>query len=58
VLYEAYKEWCKANGHGLKSSTRVSKEWERLGFKKTHTSDGNYWQGVAYRQPSIFDGKT
>lgn len=58
VLYDAYKEWCKANGHGPKSSTRVSKEWERLGFKKAHNEHGNYWQGVAYRQPKVFDGKT
>lgn len=56
VLYDAYRAWCKANGHGPKSSTRVSKEWERLGFKKLHTVQGNYWQGVEYRQPTIFTG--
>jgi len=58
VLYEAYKEWCKASGHGAKSSTRVSKEWERLGFKKSKHTDGHYWHGVAYRQSNIFTGNT
>ena len=58
TLYEAYKNWCKANGHGPKSSTRVSKEWERLGFKKEHRRDGAYWMGVQYREPDIFAGDT
>ncbi len=55
-LYEAYFKWCKANGHGPKSSTRVSTEWERLGFKKTKAKDGNYWSGVQLVEHDLFTG--
>lgn len=48
-LYRAYKSWCEVNGHRPKSSSKIAKEWERLGFKKAKRRDGNYWTGVAHK---------
>lgn len=55
-LYQAYGEWCKENGHKPKSSTRVARDWERLGFRRTSLNDGNYWTGVELIQHDIFMG--
>jgi P4 family phage/plasmid primase-like protien len=55
-LYAAYSEWCKTNGHKPKSSTRVSRDWERLGFERSAQMDGRYWNGVELIQPEIFMG--
>ena len=45
-LYEAYRHWCRINGHQPLSSTKVAGEWIRLGFKKTSTSGRAYYRGV------------
>jgi len=46
VLYEAYSEWCKANGHKPASSTSVAEDWRRLGFTKRMIGGKNWWEGV------------
>jgi putative DNA primase/helicase len=45
-LYQAYTNWCMANGHKPKSSTSAATEWRRLGFSHTRKSAGVFWQGV------------
>jgi putative DNA primase/helicase len=45
-LYDAYKLWCKRNNQPAKSSTRVARDWERLGL--IQEKKGNvYYHGVA-----------
>lgn len=34
MLYRAYAAWCRQNGAMAKSSTKVARDWQRLGFKK------------------------
>jgi len=46
ALYESYKQWCFDNGHKPESSTRMAREWERLGFTRDKRRDGAYWAGV------------
>lgn len=46
ILYEQYVTWCRENGHVPKASNRVSRDWERLGFKNKRRNDGNYYLGV------------
>lgn len=33
-LYKAYSSWCRQNGAMAKSSTKVARDWQRLGFRK------------------------
>jgi putative DNA primase/helicase len=51
-LYEAYRTWCKANGHREQSSTSMADEWERLGFSKIKAAGRAYWIGVGLVEPS------
>lgn len=44
-LYDAYNSWCKRNGTFPKSSTKVSKDWIRLGLKKVR-SNGTWYHGA------------
>jgi len=46
ALYDAYSAWCKRNGSMPKSSVKVARDWERLGFRKTHTKTGNVYRGL------------
>lgn len=46
VLYDCYSAWCKRNGALSKSSVKVSRDWQRLGFSKSHTMHGNIYRGL------------
>lgn len=48
LLYEAYRQWCFTNEHRPESSTRMGREWARLGFEKKHKDAGNAWDGVGF----------
>lgn len=54
ALYDAYNAWCKRNGAMAKSSVKVARDWERLGFRKVKTKISNVWIGVHL---STFDGE-
>jgi len=44
-LYDAYSAWCKRNGTMAKSSVKVSRDWQRLGFEK-RKSNIIFYQGL------------
>lgn len=48
-LYKEYKAWCEENGHRAQSSTRLADDWQRLGFERSRTKSGTYYQGVRVR---------
>ncbi len=48
-LYDAYRNWCIANGHKPQSSTSLAMDWKRLGFSKRHTMMGWYYEGLKSR---------
>ena len=50
ALYDAYSAWCKRNGSMPKSSVKVARDWERLGFRKAKTNVGNIWSGLELSQ--------
>ena len=45
-LYEAYRGWCRDNGHQPMSSTAVAKEWVRLGFRRGSLGGRTVYRGV------------
>lgn len=45
VLYDAYNAWCKRNGAMPKSSIKVARDWERLGFQRKR-SNGTWYAGI------------
>lgn len=45
-LYEAYVSWCENNGHMPMSSTKLAREWVRMGFIKTKINGSNFWVGI------------
>lgn len=45
TLYDAYAAWCRRNGAQSKSSTRVARDWQRLGFIRVR-SNGTWYHGV------------
>lgn len=45
-LYDAYRAWCSRNGAMAKSSVKVARDWQRLGFIRKR-SNGTWYQGVA-----------
>lgn len=45
-LYDKYSTWCKRNGSMPKSSIKVARDWERLGFKRHKTKTGNLYLGL------------
>lgn len=49
-LYDKYSTWCKRNGSMAKSSTKVARDWDRLGFQKVKANSGNIWRGVELSQ--------
>ena len=32
--------------HRAKSSSKITQDWERLGFTKDERKDANYWEGL------------
>ncbi|MEO0594989.1 MAG: phage/plasmid primase, P4 family [Chloroflexota bacterium] len=48
-LYDAYSAWCRRNGAQSKSSTRVARDWQRLGFERVR-SNGTWYLGVKLNQ--------
>jgi putative DNA primase/helicase len=53
LLYTAYRAWCLKNGHTPKSSTKVARDWQRLGFDKVKRMDGAFYNGVALTMEAI-----
>lgn len=49
-LYDAYNAWCKRNGVMPKSSVKVARDWQRLGFTKKRTNYGMVYMGVQLNQ--------
>jgi len=53
LLYTAYRTWCLKNGHTPKSSTKVARDWQRLGFAKVKTMDSNCYEGVSLTSEAL-----
>jgi P4 family phage/plasmid primase-like protien len=53
-LYEAYSDWCKANGHKPLSSTRAPQEWKRLGLERKRIKGTTHYEGVRLKLSSEF----
>ena len=45
-LYDAYVSWCERNGHMPMSSTKLAREWARMGFIKSKINGSNFWVGI------------
>jgi putative DNA primase/helicase len=45
-LYEAYRHWCRENGHKPFSSTAIAPEWRRLGLGERRLHGRKYYTGV------------
>lgn len=45
-LYDAYASWCKRNGAMAKSSTKVAKDWQRLGLIRHRAMKGTIYIGI------------
>lgn len=45
-LYDAYASWCRRNGAMAKSSVKVAKDWQRLGFLKVKRNSANLYIGI------------
>lgn len=45
-LYDRYSEWCVENGYRPMSSTRLAREWQRLGFTPSRMAGSRYWHGI------------
>jgi len=45
-LYDAYVLWCAKTNHRAMSSTKIAREWVRLGFEKTKVAGIHYWTGI------------
>jgi putative DNA primase/helicase len=52
MLYEAYNQWCRDNGHTPQSSTRVAQEWKRHGLEKKRISGVSYYLGLRLKMSS------
>jgi len=53
VLYQTYREWCKASGVMPLSSTRFGRELRRKGFKPTRQHGQRVWQGLELIDDSL-----
>jgi putative DNA primase/helicase len=49
-LYREYKYWCEENGHRPQSSTRVSDDWQRLGFERRRTKSGTVYRSLRIKE--------
>src|SRR4051794_36980396 len=45
-LYDAYRHWCRENGHMPLSSTALAPEWRRLGFGQKKRGGRKFYTGV------------
>lgn len=45
-LYDAYVLWCAKTNHRPMSSTKIAREWTRLGFERTKIAGIQYWTGI------------
>ena len=45
-IYDAYAAWCLRTNHRPLSSTKLAREWMRVGFERTVISGLKYWVGV------------
>lgn len=48
-LYDSYTKWCSRSGHHPLAINRFSSDLERLGFAKTRTKTGRYWQNLTLK---------
>lgn len=55
ALYDAYSTWCRRNGAASKSSTRVARDWQRLGFERVR-SNGTWYHGVQLNERGQLHG--
>jgi putative DNA primase/helicase len=46
ALYNAYQNWCRANGHPAQSSGSVAGDWLRLGFERYRRRGKTYYRGL------------
>jgi putative DNA primase/helicase len=51
-LYEAYRDWCRDNGHTPKSSTSVAAEWKRHGLERRRVAGVTYYHGARIKLTS------
>ena len=53
-LYSIYRDWCLENGHKPKSSTRVARDWSRIGLSKRIIDGYPWWAGIDQKfKPNI-----
>lgn len=45
-LYNLYVQWCEKNDYLALSSTRLAREWKKLGFNKQKINGLAYWVGI------------
>lgn len=45
-LYDAYRQWAEANGHGVFSQTRFSLTLSEKNIKSKKTAKGKLWEGI------------
>jgi putative DNA primase/helicase len=45
-LFQAYRHWCRENGHMSLSSTTLAPEWRRLGFGQKERGGRKFYTGV------------
>ena len=48
-LYNAYKEWSQTNGYRTLASNQFAERLSSIGFKKTRSSSGRYWEAKYLR---------
>lgn len=49
VLYQHYKQWCLDNTHKPMSSTRLAREWQRIGLARLESHGRRYYLNIAIR---------
>jgi P4 family phage/plasmid primase-like protien len=49
LLYNTYKDWCLDNGHKPSSSTRIARDWKRLGLMALKKNSSNFWTGFGWK---------
>jgi putative DNA primase/helicase len=52
-LYSIYRDWCIENGHKPKSSTRVARDWRRLGLTRVTMHGYPMWAGISSKYQPI-----
>jgi len=56
TLYDAYAAWCRRNGAMAKSSVKVAKDWQRLGFRRHKTNRGIVYKGLELAEQASVNG--